>query len=220
METLNSLDVDPRLQLPNHAVFVGMSMSGKTRLVLRLLHSIERLEPVPKLVLFYYDQYQEVYAQLESSLRQRGVNLQLRQGSDVKICDFEKKTHQTLVIIDDATEETASSSHIAKMCTNGRHKNLSLWLIWHTLYSKHPASRLITQNLSYFFFLPSVRLTSQLQTLDSQLGMKGKLISAYKDATESCSLDHRYLLLDLSPNAHSELRLRSQVHEDVQVVYL
>ena len=101
-------------------------------------------------------------------------------------------------------------------------RNLSLWLIWHSLYSKHAASRLTTQNLSYFFFLPSVRLTSQLHTMDSQLRMHGKLVQAYKLATVETpaeATDHRYLLVDLSPRAHPLLRLRSQIHKDVQVVY-
>ena len=122
MEVISRLDVDSRLQLPNHAVFVGMSMSGKTRLVLCLLSDLDRLNPVPKTIYFYYDQYQTVYADAQQELAKRGVQLILRHGSDVKLNDFEKKDHQSLVIIDDATEETASSNAVAKMVTNGRHR--------------------------------------------------------------------------------------------------
>ena len=122
MEVINKLDVDSRLQLPNHAVFVGMSMSGKTRLVLSLLSDLDRLNPVPKTIYFYYDQYQTTYADTQRKLAQRGVQLILRHGSDVKLNDFEKTDHQSLVIIDDATEETASSNNVAKIVTNGRHK--------------------------------------------------------------------------------------------------
>ena len=122
MEVISRLDVDSRLQLPNHAVFVGMSMSGKTRLVLCLLSDLDRLNPVPKTIYFYYDQYQTVYADAQQELAKRGVQLILRHGSDVKLNDFEKKDHQSLVIIDDATEETASSNAAAKMVTNGRHR--------------------------------------------------------------------------------------------------
>ena len=122
MEVINKLDVDSRLQLPNHAVFVGMSMSGKTRLVLSLLSDLDRLNPVPKTIYFYYDQYQTTYADTQRKLAQRDVQLILRRGSDVKLDDFEKDDHQSLVIIDDATEETASSNNVAKIVTNGRHK--------------------------------------------------------------------------------------------------
>ena len=59
--------------------------------------------------------------------------------------------------------------------------------------------------------------------MDSQLRMHGKLVQAYKSATVETSTedtDHRYLLVDLSPRAHPQLRLRSQIHKDAQVVYL
>ena len=185
-------------------------MSGKTRLVLHILKRIEVLNPIPKTVYFYYDQYQEIYEEIQTLLLTKGVEMHLREGSTLKLEELEKRNHQTLVIIDDATEETASSMDIAKVTTNGRHKNTSLWLIWHSLYSKHAASRLITQNVSYLFFLPSVRLVSQIHTLDSQLRYKGGLVSAYNQAIES-SNPHRYLLLDLAPTTPSAFRLRSDV---------
>ena len=195
-------------------------MSGKTRLVMHLLDKITMLHPVPKTIVFYYDQFQEQYNQLKHKLASQGVTMTLHQGSNLTINDLEKKDHQTLVIIDDATEETASSHDIAKITTNGRHKNTSLWLIWHSLYSKHPASRLITQNVSYIFFLPSVRLISQVHSLDTQLRMKGNLVAAFKQATESSQDSYRYLLLDLAPLTPDKFRLRSQVTNDAQVVYL
>ena len=211
---------DMRLQLPNHALFVGASMSGKTRLVLHLLENIETLCPVPKTILFYYDQYQDTYEEIKQSLAQKGVEMSLIEGSALSLKDLEKKEHQTLVIVDDATEETASSQDIAKITTNGRHKNVSLWLIWHSLYSKHPASRLITQNVSYLFFLPSLRLVSQIHTLDSQLRFKGSIVSAYKQAIEEEDKEHRYLLLDLAPTTPSDFRLRSDVTSVPQSLFL
>ena len=197
-------------------------MSGKSRLVLHLIRHAETcLHPLPRTILFLYDQYQEVYGQMKAEMAGRGVEMILREGSAITLAELEKKDHQTLVIIDDATEETASSNEIAKITTNGRHKNVSLWLIWHSLYSKHAASRLITQNVSYLFFLPSVRLTSQLHTLDSQLRYKGALLSAYRQATEDSTAEHRYLLLDLAPTTtQSIFRLRSDVTCDVQSLFI
>ena len=220
MDPLMEKDFDLRLQLPNHALFVGASMSGKTRLVLHLLSKIETLCPIPRTVLFYYDQYQDQYEQLKSLLALKGVEMILREGSSLSLKDLEKKQHQTLIIIDDATEETASSPEIAKITTNGRHKNCSLWLIWHSLFSKHPASRMITQNVAYLFFLPSVRLTSQIYTLDGQLRYKGALVSAYKQAVTNQEAEHRYLLVDLASATPSEFRLRSDVTLEPQSLFL
>ena len=136
MEVISKLNVDCRLQLPNHAVFVGMSMSGKTRLVLHLLSCLDRMNPTPKTIYFYYDQYQPSYAKTQSLLAEKGVQLVLRRGSDVKLDDFEKHEHQTLVIVDDATEETASSNSVAKLVTNGRHRSQPLFnKILHVLCS-------------------------------------------------------------------------------------
>lgn len=209
-----------RLQLPNHALFVGASMSGKTRLVLHLLENIETMCPVPKTILFYYDQHQDEYERIRQILATKGVEMNLIEGASLTLKDLEKKDHQTLVIIDDATEETASSDHIAKITMNGRHKNVSLWLIWHSLYTKHAASRMITQNVCYLFFLPSLRLISQIHTLDNQLRFSGTIVSAYKQAIEQDNKEHRYLLLDLVPNTPSDFRLRSDVTEVPQSLFI
>ena len=213
-------EFDLRLQLPNHALFVGASMSGKTTLLLRLLKCLDCLHPKPRTVIFYYDQYQDVYGVLQQSLGEQSIEMILRQGHQVSLDDIEKQDHQTLVIVDDATEETASSSAVAKITTNGRHKNASLWLLWHSLYSKHAASRLITQNVAYIFFLPSVRLTSQIHSLDTQLRYKGRLVSAYQAAIEADERDERYLLLDLAPTTPNSFRMRSRVTETIQLMFM
>ena len=195
-------------------------MSGKTRLVLHLLRNIHVMNPVPKTILFLYDQYQTEYEEIKQSLKTNGIEMTLREWTSLKLEDLDKKDHQTLVIIDDASEVTASSFDIAKIVTNGRHKNVSLWLVWHSLYSKHPASRLITQNVSYIFLLPSVRLTSQVHVLDSQLRSNGALVSSYKQAIDMQDLPHRYLLLDLAANTPSKLRYRTSITSKAQHVFL
>ena len=216
---MHPITFDPRIQLPNHAIFVGASMSGKTRLVLHLLTTIEVMNPIPRTIMFLYDQFQDVYKQIQEHLKSKGIKMILSQRSNLHIDDLEKREHQTLVIIDDATEETASSYDIAKITTNGRHKNTSLWLIWHSLYSKNPAARLITQNVSYLFFLPSVRLTSQIHTLDTQLRYKGLMVSAYNKAIEETN-EHRYLLVDLAPTTPTKFRLRSNITGVPQYIFL
>ena len=116
------VNFDTRLRLPNHAVFVGMSMSGKTRLVAKLLMQPERFDPPPKHVFFYYQEFQDGYTQLQADLASLGIPLTLRHGSDLKLDDFEKQDGQTIVIVDDATEETMASTEISKITTNGRHR--------------------------------------------------------------------------------------------------
>lgn len=229
------LDFDKRLQLPNHALFVGASMSGKTRLAMHLLTHPELFAKPPRTILLYYDQPQPAYVEAKRRLAaDSGIDLQLHRGSAVCLDSLPAFRHPAVVFIDDASEETAASPEIARIATNGRHKNISLWLVWHSLYSRHPASRIIAQNVSLFFFLPSLRLESQLRTWGSQLGMRDALLTAYRqcvdqeeeaeedNAVESASDDagsHRYLLVDLAPRTPKILRLRSNVHLSRQLAF-
>ena len=223
MEPITGLDCEHRLCLPSHGLLVGPTMAGKTRLALELLGRPQCFRPPPSHVYCYYSEYQPSYDQLKAKLDAQGVQLHLRQGSNLTLEDIPENNdgQQSIYFIDDATEETASSREIAKITTNARHRGASLWLAWHSLYSKHPASRIISQNCSYYFFLPGPRLVTQLKTLDTQLGYRGKLLDAFKMATEDKDTDHRYLLVNLSPHCDPRLRLRSRIHhEEVQYVYL
>lgn len=215
-------EFDLRLRLPNHALFVGPSMSGKTRLALKLLEQApQSLHPTPTSVHIFYDQWQEQYRQTQERLERLGIRVTISPGgASLTLADFEAPTttttttgpaQQTLILIDDAGDETAASPEIARIFTNGRHKSLSLWLLWHTLYSKHPPSRTIAQNAAYQFFLPAPRLGSQLRSLDAQLAYGGALTGAYRQTLEETDWARRHLLLDLTPTTPEPFRLRTQV---------
>lgn len=220
MEPQARLDFDARITLPSHALFVGATQSGKTRLCLHLLENLHLFEPRPIRIIFHYDQFQESYLETKQKLAKEGVQLLLYKGfTDVRLDNIEKLDGQTILLIDDFSEETSSSKEIAHIATNGRHKNLSLWLVWHSLFCKHPESRRICQNIRWFFFLPSLRLESQLRSFGSQLGMKSRLLDAYAKCQEDLDEDHRYLLVDSGPRTPDILRLRSNIHKDVQYCY-
>ena len=207
------IESDLRIQLPNNALFTGASQSGKTTLVLRLLQNSSCVfTPPPKRVLFYYDLYQDVYGEVKEALQKQGIDMLLFKGiSSVNLDNIDSVHGETILLIDDFSESTSSSSEIARLCTNGRHKNISVWLIWHQLFSKHAASRTIAQNVRYYFFLPSLRLESQLGILGSQLGMKKELVSVFKACIQSPHEGFAYLLLDLGPATNPLLRLRSSI---------
>ena len=212
---------DLRIALPNHALFVGASQSGKSTLALFLITHPELFYPKPVRILFYYDQFQDEYAKAKEKLTACGIELLLYKGlpKDFGLNSVEKLPGQTILLIDDFSEETSSSPEIARIFTNGRHKNLSCYCIRHQLFSKHSASRTQLQNTRYFFFLPSVQLESQLRTFGSQLGMKNQIVAAFKQCVESKD-DFRYLLLDVGPFTPNILRLRTRVHRnDVQVCF-
>ena len=221
MEPRARLDFDLRIQLPGHALFVGATQSGKTRLCLHLLTNPQLFNPRPQRILFYYDQFQESYLAAKTTLaNDHGIELLLYKGlSDLSLESMEKLPGQTVLLIDDFSEESSASTQIARIATNGRHLNLSLWLVWHSLFSKHSASRIISQNVHYFFFLPSLRLESQLKTFGAQLGMQKRLLAAYQSCRDDLSQDYRYLLVDVGPRTPPLLRLRTHIDEPVQFCF-
>ena len=219
MEPKARLTFDTRIRLPGHALFVGATQSGKTRLCLHLLSNPLLFDPKPQRILFHYDQFQDSYLEAKRKLSVEGIELLLFKGcSGLTLESIEKKPGQTILLIDDFSEETSSSNEIARIATNGRHKNISLWLVWHSLFSKHAASRIICQNIRWFFFLPSLRLESQLRTFGSQLGMKNEIIWAFAKCQEQNG-DHRYLVVDVGPTTPVIMRLRSNIHQDVQYCF-
>ena len=74
------LDLDLRLQLPNSALFVGASQTGKTTLVLKLLQTPGLFNPSPKRILFYFDQYQDAYGDAKKALQKLGIEMLLYKG--------------------------------------------------------------------------------------------------------------------------------------------
>ena len=218
------LDFDPRIQLGTGAiVFAGQSNSGKTRLLLHLLNNIHLVNPKPGRVLVYYDLYQEAYGEMKKHLEEKeGVKVELRQGFDAErltLENIEASQTPTLLCLDDFSDKCARSDEIARIATNGRHKNITLLIILHSLFYKYPASRIIMGNTAYFFLFPSVRMLSQVSILGSQLGMRERLVQAYKQATEVREEPYRYLLIDMTPCTPDLLRLRSDIHRQVQFCY-
>ena len=221
MEPFDTIETPHGLCLPNHALFVGPTMSGKTRLVLTLLQRPECFNPPPEEVYFFYNEWQDLYEGLDDKLAKVGIKLHMRQGANLELDDIEREEKQRLYIIDDGQAETASSDEIAKITERVRHRNASLWLIWHMLYAKHPASRRISAMSFYYFFLPGPRLRSQIKTLDDQMRYNGRIVNAYEVAMAEHGQDFNYLFVNVAPFCPPKLRLKGQVHDpDHQYVYL
>ncbi len=212
--TGQSFEFDKHLGLPAHSLIIGASLSGKTTLLIQMLKEAPRLfTPVPKLVMFYYDQYQEQYGQAQEHLAQAGIQMELHRGSDVSLQELEDyvpKNEQTLLIIDDATQTSSTSKNLADIAMNGRHLGISLVLCWHTLFPGSQVARTINQNMHYFFFLPCPRAKGQMEAFGRQAGMGKRLLAAY-DLCLNQEHPCRYLLVDMKPSTPDLLRLRSRI---------
>ena len=122
MEPRARLDFDPRITLPSHALFVGATQSGKTRLCLHLLSQPHLFHPKPSRILFHYDQFQEQYLETKERLeKEHGIQFLLFKGcQDVNLDALEQGNGQTLLLIDDFSEETSSSKEIVRLWQSGQ----------------------------------------------------------------------------------------------------
>ncbi len=204
-------------------VLSGATLSGKTWLMLKILREAQKIfNPCPKLIILLYGQLQDDYLLVREQLSEQGITLHLVKGYDISLNELSKqidRDQQTLVIADDMTETTAKSSHMAELFMNGRHANISVWLLWHTLYPAHKEACIISQNASYYFFLASQRLIGQLKCFTNQTGFDRSLvIAAFQDAT---ALPNRYLFIDLRATTPAPLRVRTNIlpSDDLHYVY-
>ena len=214
----------PKIELPSTSIFCGQSNSGKSTLVFNLLTKPHLFDPPPKKILFFFDQFQNSYVEAQKHLEKLGIELKLISGyPDEPLLEKLEQlpnNEQQIIIIDDFSDQASGDKNIAKLFTNGRHKNLSTWLIFHSLFYKSPESRIICTNTRYFWFLPSLRLRSQLKTFACQLGMTKKLLQAYEDCQNAAELHNRFVLVDSGPRTPDMLRVRTHALSlDKQFVY-
>lgn len=197
----------------------GATCSGKTTWLYRLLrHKDIMFTKPPERVLYCYGIFQPLYEQIEKTLPfvefHPGLPSaeELRRLSDDKACN--------LVILDDLMESVTSSRDMENLFVKGMHHlRLSILYLNQNLYCKGAHSRTINLNTHIMVLMKNPRDVSQLQCLARQafLGKSAFLLEAYKDAT---SQPYGYLVLDFSPSAVEEYRVRSQVFpEEDTIVY-
>ena len=188
----------------------GPTGSGKTQWVYRLLQNIEGMyvQNPPTKVLFCYSVYQTLFDQIESSI----PNVTLHQGlpSQEDIEEFADGQHG-LIILDDLQDRVVDSKEMELLFTQGcHHRRLSVIFIVQNLYGQGKSARTIALNSWYLVLLKSIRGSSQIKHLNSQLfPHKGSLLlQAYEDSVKR---PFGYIVIDLSPRADDSYRLRTSI---------
>ncbi len=97
------------------------------------------------------------------------------------------------------------------------HRRLSVIFITQNLYGQGKSARTIALNCWYLVLFKNIRGTSQIQTLGRQLfpGRSKALVESFGDATKE---SWGYLVVDLSPRAKDEYRLRSKIYPDEDTI--
>ena len=202
--------MDPRLKHPFTCMIAGPTGSGKTNFVKRILaHVHNMITPIPDRVIWYYGEWQPIYATM------RGVDF-VEGLPNIDDLDSSKKH---LIIIDDLMTET--DDRITSLFTKkSHHRNISVIYIVQNVFNKGKENRTISLNSHYMVLFKNPRDASQITHLAKQMfpGNVKFMQEAFGDATLQ---PYGYLLVDLKQSTPEHLRLRTRIFPgEIQWVYL
>ena len=197
----------------------GATCSGKTRWVFRLLrHKDDMFVRPPDKVLYCYGIYQPLFEDMERELP--FITFHSGLPTEDELSKLSSEHRGNLVILDDLMERVTSSEVMEDLFVKGmHHQRLSILYLNQNLYCKGKHSRTINLNTHVLVLMKNPRDVSQLLCLIRQAfpGKGAFVMEAYKDAT---SKPYGYLILDFSPSAEEEYRVRTNIFpEEDTIVY-
>ena len=208
---------------PTSIAVCGPTGSGKTEWVSKMIRNMdyvfEQNGMQPRLVLFCYSIYQELYKKLkegrEDIVFHHGV------PSIQFVYELAKK-QPLLVVLDDLVHKIVDNVDMLMLFVQGsHHMNITVVFMSQNLYQGGKHARTIALNVKYIVLFANPRDVQQIKYLGRQIfPFAGHFLAeAYKDAVESVKFG--YLLIDLHGDTAAEFRLRSQIFpgDDVIVVY-
>ena len=194
---------------PTTVGVIGSTLSGKTVWVKRLIEQASEIfeEKVNK-VLLCYGMYQSLFEDMLANT----PNIILHAGLPTQemLADLHSNGGHNLVVLDDLQQEMGRDPMIEKLFTQmAHHLHLSVVFLGNNLFHK-PFSRTITVNLHVLVLFRNSRDAQQIKYLGRQLyPLKSReFFDAYIDST---SQPYGYLVVDLSPRACEDVRLRTNV---------
>ena len=191
-------------------------LSGKSVFTKNLLLQQNRMISTPfKKVIWVYKSWQdELFKQILSQSL-----FEIDFLDDLPNFDAMGKQENTLIVIDDYMNEASNSSQVQTLFTTGRHLGLSVIYLAQNLFHKGKYSRDLSLNMDYIVLFKNVRDSSQIGHLARQMFPRNSkfLIWAFQDATQK---PYGHLFLDLKPNGLESLRVRGNILDEYQAVYI
>jgi hypothetical protein len=207
--------MDGRLTAPLSMGVFASRLSGKSVFVKNLLLEQHRLISPPFVkVKWVYKSYQD---ELFKELMDKKFEIEFL--DDLPNFDEMGRQENTLIIIDDFMSEASNSSQVQSLFTRGRHLGLSVIYLSQNLFHRGKYSRDLSLNMDYIVLFKNVRDATQIGHLARQMYPNNPkfLTSAYHDATKE---PYGHLFLDFKPNGEGSLRVRGNILNEIQVVYL
>ena len=187
-----------KFKSPATITLSGASFSGKSSFLKKLIENNYFDKPVNK-VFYCYGTWTDNYNNFPE-----GVTFVNGIPDDF---NFMFGPGHNLVCFDDLQSDI-DNRVVSIFTTLSHHKNLSCALVLQNLFLDTKHARNIAKNSHYTVLFRNPRAVSQYRTLSSQTGIN-HLLEAYEDVMKNDKFG--YLVVDLSPHANRELRLRSRI---------
>ena len=215
---------DLRLRTPFNMMISGPSQSGKTTFLYQLLKASRELfmEPPERIVLFY-----AINQPIYERMKHEGVIHELYDIAKVKLNFDDVKNKMSsysrgagsVIIFDDVMSFMNDIPRFDSFFTVlGHHIKCSLIFIVQNFYYKNPVFRTISINFKLLVLKKNPRDSSQIGPIAYQVcpGDTGFVKFAYHDATKN---PYGYLVIDCSNDIDDNLRLRSNIFIDNDVMF-
>ncbi|KAL3115640.1 hypothetical protein niasHT_016558 [Heterodera trifolii] len=127
------------------------------------------------------------------------------------------KKEKTLLVLDDLLVGI-SQQYLDALFTRGSHNwGVSVILVTQHLFNKE--LRVARTNSHYLLLMRNPAGALQIRTIATHLfpSRTAHFIEAYRDA---CAKNFGYLLMDMHPETPEEMRLRTNIYEQKQIVYM
>lgn len=191
----------------------GPSRSGKSTFCMKLIANRDKMFINPPREVFYF------YASWNKTLESiTDPNVHLIKGipSQIELESIYEKPNHKLLCLDDLLLKINPTSVIYDLFfIKGNHQNISVVFITQLLFSEQLRS--LSQNAHYIVLMRSVRNTSQVSRLASQLGMKDRIKHAFAHILKDEEL-FTHLLIDLNPKSNPDFSVRSHIFPDSETI--
>ena len=167
------------------------------------------INPAPFRIMYFYKRWQPLYDEIMKHM----PDIEFTQGIPYNIKDdnyFDTK-FPTLFILDDQMRDSAKSSDICELFTEGsHHRNLSVICLVQNMFYQGKESRTMSLNTQYLVLFKSPRDKQQISILARQMypNRSHYFIEQYEKATQR---PHGYLFVDLKQSTSEEYRLKSDI---------
>ena len=198
-----------KLESPCTIIVSGVSFSGKSTLIKKMLTRANGVFKVPPSKIIYcYSIWQE---KLFEEIKDTVENISFHKGLvDEEVFNSNDNVH-SICVIDDLMVDVADSKFIQKLfCVGSHHLNWTVILIIQNLYQKGKVMRTISLNCRVFIIFRNSRDQGQVKTLARQMfpDNANYFLDAYRKST---AVPYGYLVIDITSTSIEQYQLRSRI---------